>query len=67
MAYVVRGNNEMIFTSCEMGQNNVKEVEYSSYEEAEKAKNELQASFRDIKLKAIKKQESENKGLVNNI
>lgn len=61
MAYVVRGNNEMIFTSCEMGENNGNEVEYSSYEEAEKAKNELQASFRDIKLKVIKKQESENK------
>lgn len=53
MSYVVRGENGITFTDTLIGENQEVEVEYESYDEAEKAKEELQKAFKDIELKVI--------------
>lgn len=46
--FVVRGEGGLIFTSCEQGENNGKEVMYETKEEAERACKSMQPSFKNL-------------------
>lgn len=53
MKYVVRTENGDTFTSTEWGKNNGKEIIYKTYEDAAKAKEELQPSLKDVMVEVI--------------
>lgn len=48
--FVIRGENGMIFTSCEDGENYGKEEIYQTLEEARQQCKLMQKSFKDIQL-----------------
>lgn len=48
--FVVRGKGGLVFTNCEQGENNGKEVVYETREEAEEVREYMQSSFKGQKL-----------------